>query len=320
MHIAPGLRLGGLRALEGARSPDPHAGRRGRPLLRRLRVAARALDGGGEGSDHRRPARARASSSRPARSSIATRSAGAARRRSSSASPTTGSSPPTRSGRALLEANTSVDWVPEHFGKRMDDWLREHGRLEHLAEALLRAAAAVLPVLAAGTLNVIGSLAELRETGDCGLDQLEELHRPWIDEVRDPLRRLRRGGRARRRGRRRLARRRHRPVLHPRLEERGVGRGRERDRRRTRADDGRSPRPRLLGDVVPGRLGLRDAGADPALVLRAALHVGDAGRPRCRTGRCSPTRSCSTRPAARCTAASATRSTPTRRSSGWAPT
>src|SRR5439155_422580 len=34
-----------------------------------------------------------------------------------------------------------------------------------------------------GHLNVIGSLAELKERATGGLDQLQELHRPWIDEV-----------------------------------------------------------------------------------------------------------------------------------------
>ena len=42
----------------------------------------------------------------------------------------------------------------------------------------------------------------------------------------------------------------------------------------------RPARPRVLGEVVPGRLGLGDARADPALVLLAALHVGRARRPR----------------------------------------
>ncbi len=40
----------------------------------------------------------------------------------------------------------TVDWTPEYMGKRMDDWLQQPRRLEHLAPPLLRAAAAVLPV------------------------------------------------------------------------------------------------------------------------------------------------------------------------------
>ena len=41
----------------------------------------------------------------------------------------------------------------------------------------------------------------------------------------------------------------------------------------------RPPRPRVLGEVVPGRLDLGDARADPALVLLDLVHVGDARRP-----------------------------------------
>ena len=58
----------------------------------------------------------------------------------------------------------------------------QHGRLEHLAQALLRPAAAFYPC-ECGHLNVIGSRAELEERATAGLDQLQELHRPWIDEV-----------------------------------------------------------------------------------------------------------------------------------------
>ena len=41
----------------------------------------------------------------------------------------------------------------------------------------------------------------------------------------------------------------------------------------------RPSRPRVLGAVVPGRLGLGDARADPPVVLLAALHVGRPDRP-----------------------------------------
>ena len=72
---------------------------------------------------------------------------------------------------------------------------------------------------ACGHLNVIGSRAELEERALGGLDQLEELRRPWIDDV--PIRCEECGEevRADPRGRRRLARRRHRPVLDARLAE-----------------------------------------------------------------------------------------------------
>ena len=81
VHIAPGagqedFELGRIHELAGA-----DAGRRGGPLLRRLRVAARALDRRGGRSDRRLARRARARWSRPRRTSTAIRTAGAATRR-----------------------------------------------------------------------------------------------------------------------------------------------------------------------------------------------------------------------------------------------
>ena len=59
----------------------------------------------------------------------------------------------------------------------------EHGRLEHLPPPLLRAAAALLPVRvrAPERDRVEGGAA--RSGRLSGLEQLEELRRPWIDEV-----------------------------------------------------------------------------------------------------------------------------------------
>ena len=65
----------------------------------------------------------------------------------------------------------------------MDDWLQQHGRLEHLAPPLLRAAAAVLSVRVRAPERRSARSAELEERAVAGLDQLEELRRPWIDRV-----------------------------------------------------------------------------------------------------------------------------------------
>ena len=111
-----------------------------------------------------------------------------------------------------------------------------------------------------------------------GLDQLEELRRPWIDEVPIRVRGVRRDRPPDPGGRRRLARRGHRPLLDARLGEPRVRPRGIRDRRREGPHDRRPPGPRVLGGVVPGRLGLGDARADPTLVLLAALHVGRAHR------------------------------------------
>ena len=153
----------------------------------------------------------------------------------------------------------------------------EHGRLEHLAPSLLRPAASVLSVRVrkAERRRVAGRAARARDrrsrpapgapspVGRRGHDRLR---------VVQP-RRAARGG-----GRRRVARRRHRPLRDARLAERRVERRRLRDRSVRRALRRRPPRPRVLGEVVPGRLGLGDARADQALVLLAVVHVRDADR------------------------------------------
>ena len=154
----------------------------------------------------------------------------------------------------------------------------QHGRLEHLAEALLRPAAALLPLpvrapergrLARGARGARDRRARAAAGAPPAVDRRGQ----------DPLRVVRGRGRARPRGRRRLARRRDRPALDARLGVAEVRARRLRDGRGQGADRRRPARPRVLGAVVPGRLDLRDARADPALVLLAVLHVGDARRP-----------------------------------------
>ena len=178
----------------------------------------------------------------------------------------------------LLDANQDVEWTPAYMGKRMDDWLRNMGDWNISRRRYYGLPLPFYPC-ACGHLNVIGSKAELEERAIGGLEQLEELRRPWIDEVPircescgEPVRRIPEVG----------------DVWldagivpfstlgwqNPECVPEGL-----RDRRRRGPDDRRPPRPRLLGAVVPGRLGLGDARADPALVLLAALHVGRADRP-----------------------------------------
>ncbi|MFN8187574.1 MAG: isoleucine--tRNA ligase [Gaiellales bacterium] len=82
----------------------------------------------------------------------------------------------------LLEANRGVRWVPEHFGKRMDDWLNNMGDWNISRKRYFGLPLPFYPCRC-GHVTVIGSVAELREKATRGLDQLEELHRPWIDEV-----------------------------------------------------------------------------------------------------------------------------------------
>ena len=82
----------------------------------------------------------------------------------------------------LLDANATVEWTPEYMGKRMDDWLRNMGDWNISRR---RYYGLPLPIYECdcGHVTVVGSKAELTERAVSGLDQLEELRRPWVDEV-----------------------------------------------------------------------------------------------------------------------------------------
>jgi isoleucyl-tRNA synthetase len=82
----------------------------------------------------------------------------------------------------LLDENDRVHWVPSYMGKRMDDWLRNMGDWNISRRRYYGLPLPFYPC-ACGHLNVIGSRAELMERAVEGLDQLEELRRPWIDRV-----------------------------------------------------------------------------------------------------------------------------------------
>jgi len=82
----------------------------------------------------------------------------------------------------LLDANATIAWTPEYMGKRMDDWLRNMGDWNISRRRYYGLPLPFYPC-ACGTLNVIGSRAELEERALGGLEQLEELRRPWIDRV-----------------------------------------------------------------------------------------------------------------------------------------
>src|SRR4051794_9018235 len=82
----------------------------------------------------------------------------------------------------LLDANGTVEWTPAYMGKRMDDWLRNMGDWNISRRRYYGLPLPFYPC-SCGHLNVIGSRAELEERALGGLDQLEELRRPWIDAV-----------------------------------------------------------------------------------------------------------------------------------------
>jgi isoleucyl-tRNA synthetase len=82
----------------------------------------------------------------------------------------------------MLDANATVEWTPPQYKKRMDDWLRNMGDWNISRKRYFGLPLPFYPC-ECGQLNVIGSRAELEERAVSGLDQLEELHRPWIDAV-----------------------------------------------------------------------------------------------------------------------------------------
>jgi isoleucyl-tRNA synthetase len=82
----------------------------------------------------------------------------------------------------MREANSGVEWTPEYMGKRMDDWLVNMGDWNISRRRYYGLPLPFYPC-ACGHLNVISSKAELEERALGGLEQLEELRRPWIDRV-----------------------------------------------------------------------------------------------------------------------------------------
>ncbi len=100
----------------------------------------------------------------------------------------------------MLDANATVEWTPEYMGKRMDDWLRNMGDWNISRRRYYGLPLPFYPC-ECGHLNVIGSRRELEERALSGLEQLEELRRPWIDRVpvrceecRRPVERIREVG------------------------------------------------------------------------------------------------------------------------------
>ena len=82
----------------------------------------------------------------------------------------------------LLDANNDVEWTPDFYKKRMDDWLRNMGDWNIARKRFFGLPLPFYPC-ECGTLNVIGSRAELDERATAPITDLAELHRPWIDEV-----------------------------------------------------------------------------------------------------------------------------------------
>jgi isoleucyl-tRNA synthetase len=82
----------------------------------------------------------------------------------------------------MIDANATVEWTPDFYSKRMDDWLRNMGDWNISRKRYFGLPLPFYPC-SCGHLTVIGSRAELEARAVRGLEQLQELHRPWIDEV-----------------------------------------------------------------------------------------------------------------------------------------
>ncbi len=84
---------------------------------------------------------------------------------------------------ALRDANATVEWTPAYMGKRMDDWLFNMGDWNISRRRYYGLPLPFYPC-SCGHITVIGSKEELEERAVDSLDGLEELRRPWIDDIR----------------------------------------------------------------------------------------------------------------------------------------
>jgi isoleucyl-tRNA synthetase len=84
----------------------------------------------------------------------------------------------------LIKAAESVKWEPASNGKRMLDWLTNMGDWNISRKRYYGMPLPFYPCPECGHLTVVGSKQELKELGGEGVDELPELHRPWIDKVK----------------------------------------------------------------------------------------------------------------------------------------
>lgn len=84
----------------------------------------------------------------------------------------------------LLAEAAKVKWEPEYIGKRMEDWLNNMGDWNISRRRFYGLPLPFYTCSECGHITVVGSKEELKELGGEGVDELPELHRPWIDSVK----------------------------------------------------------------------------------------------------------------------------------------
>lgn len=83
----------------------------------------------------------------------------------------------------LINAAKKVKWEPEYIGKRMQDWLERMGDWNISRKRFYGLPLPFYYCEKCNELTVIGSKEDLKAYGAKGVDNLPELHRPWIDEI-----------------------------------------------------------------------------------------------------------------------------------------
>lgn len=83
----------------------------------------------------------------------------------------------------LIEASRKVKWTPEFAGKRMEDWLNNMGNWAISRKRFYGLPLPIYPCEECGEITVVGSREELKQLAGDIVDELPDLHRPWIDKV-----------------------------------------------------------------------------------------------------------------------------------------